>query len=104
MKYQLKATPAKKAQFDKCQTNQEKREFYYNVFLLDPNASQKSARKECLERQTTTNTQAAGRTTKPETGKPQGARPEHPEFESLCNQAVEGLEDFMRSKLGLPLV
>ena len=33
-----------------------------------------------------------------------GSSARAPGVESLCNQAVEGLEDFMRSKLGLPLV
>ena len=70
-----------------------KREFYYNVFLLDPNVSKKSVHKESLERLQEVSTVTSGWMTKFQIAKLQGADPQDPDFQNLADLAVEGLEE-----------
>ena len=69
-----------------------KRQFYYNVFLLDANASKKEIHKSSLERLTDESTKLKGWVTKWEVGKLHGADPAMPNFEALCDAACEGLK------------
>ena len=59
-----------------------KREFYYNVFLLDPNVSKKSVHKESLERLQEVSTVTSGWMTKFQIAKLQGADPQDPDFQN----------------------
>ena len=98
MSYQLKklakeGKPGMKAQYEKLKGMHEKRDFYYNVFLLDPSMSSKEVHKESLEKASSTSSTVRGWMTKWEIGKIQGATPELPNFESLCDKAVEGLKE-----------
>ena len=72
---------------------QGKREFYYNVFLLDPEQSTKAVHKESLEKLTVESTTVKGWMTKWEIGKLQGADPSLKNFEALCGSACEGLPE-----------
>ena len=74
-------------------TQRAKREFYYNVFLLDPSVSKKSIHKESLERLQEKETVARGWLTKYQIAKLQGADPQDPEFKELADLAVQGLEE-----------
>ena len=74
-------------------TQKAKREFYYNVFLLDPSVSKKAIHKESLERLQEKETVARGWLTKYQIAKLQGADPQDPEFALLADLAVEGLEE-----------
>ena len=64
-------------------SQQAKREFYYNVFLLDPNVSQKAVHKESLERLQENETTTKGWMTDPL----------DPDFKQLCKAACEGLKE-----------
>ena len=81
--------------------HQSKREFYYHVFLLDPNVAKKEVHKESLQRHTTTNTTVKGWMTKWQIGKLEGGSPVLPGFESLCDSAVEGLPSRRHENEGL---
>ena len=81
--------------------HQSKREFYYQMFLLDPNVAKKEVHKESLQRHTTTNTTVKGWMTKRQIGKLEGGSPVLPGFESLCDSAVEGLPSRKRENEGL---
>ena len=71
---------------------QTRREFYYQVFLLDPTVAKKEIHKESLERLKVQNTLTKGWFTKWDIGKMEGADPSLPMFEDLCTAAVEGLK------------
>ena len=70
-----------------------KREFYYNIFLLDPDVAHKQVHKESLQRHTEESTVEKGWMTKWKIGKLEGADPSLPNFESLCDLAVKGLAE-----------
>eukprot|EP00435_Cladocopium_sp_Y103_P037955 s3731_g10.t1 len=74
-------------------TQKAKKEFYYNVFLLDPSVAKKAIHKESLERLKEKETVARGWLTKYQIAKLQGADPQDPEFPLLADLAVEGLEE-----------
>eukprot|EP00435_Cladocopium_sp_Y103_P009773 s119_g2.t1 len=70
-----------------------KRDFYYSVFLLDPNVSKKSVHKESLERLKEVSKVTSAWLTKFQIAKLQGADPQDPEFSTLADSAVDGLEE-----------
>lgn len=72
---------------------QAKREFYYNVFLLDPAVSHKAVHKESLERLQEKETVTKGWMTAYQIGVLQGADPADPDFKELCLAACEGLKE-----------
>ncbi len=74
-------------------TQAEKRQFYYEVFLLDPLVSQKSVHKEACQRNYSLQRQVEGWMTKVEIGKLEGADPCMPNFLELCDAAVQGLPE-----------
>ena len=74
-------------------TQKAKREFYYNVFLLDPAVSKKAVHKVSLERLQETEKVKKGWLTKFQIGTLQGANPNDPNFATLCDLAVKGLEE-----------
>ena len=73
------------------QGHMAKRDFYYNIFLLDPDVAHKQVHKESLQRHTEESTVEKGWMTKWKVGKLEGADPSLPNFESLCDLAVKGL-------------
>ena len=79
------------AQWDKAKSQSDKRTFYYEVFLLDPQVSQKEVHKESLQKHTSLQKAVSGWMTMWEIGKLEGADPSLPSFESLCKAAVDGL-------------
>eukprot|EP00438_Fugacium_kawagutii_P015173 Skav227598 [mRNA] locus=scaffold1141:276903:278063:- [translate_table: standard] len=78
--------------FDEAKGGLAKRQWYYQMFLLDPNCSSKEVHKSSLERLTTENTNLKGWVSKWDVGKMQGADPQLPNFEELCDAACEGLK------------
>ena len=77
--------------FAGCKTQAEKCQFYYEVFLLDPDVSTKEVHKESLQKHSSLQRQVEGWMTEWEVGKLEGADPSLPNFESLCKAAVAGL-------------
>ena len=95
--YQLKSLEkagksSLKKSFQACQSQQAKRRWYYNIFLLDPAISKKEVHKESLEKASTENSISRGWVTKWKVGELEGANPQAHDFEELCDGAVEGLE------------
>ena len=74
-------------------SQQAKRDFYYNVFLLDPAVSKKEVHKESLERLQEKETTTKGWMTQFQVGVLQGADPQDPAFKDLCEAACEGLPE-----------
>ena len=74
-------------------TQAEKRQFYYEVFLLDPLVSQKSVHKEASQKNYSLQRQVEGWMTKWEIGKLEGADPCMPNFQDLCEAACKGLPE-----------
>ena len=99
MRYQMQVLQKQKksthlhSQWAGCKTQLAKRQFYYEIFLLDPNVAQKTVHKESLQRQTAQNTVVSGWMTKWEIAELEGANKHHPLFETLADAAVEGLEE-----------
>eukprot|EP00438_Fugacium_kawagutii_P006963 Skav203629 [mRNA] locus=scaffold935:952418:955477:+ [translate_table: standard] len=78
--------------FDEAEGGLAKRQWYYQMFLLDPTCSSKEVHKSSLERLTTENTNLKGWVSKWDVGKMQGADPQLPNFEELRDAACEGLK------------
>ena len=96
MKLSKEGKPALRNAWEKASqagSQQAKREFYYNVFLLDPNVSQKAVHKESLERLQEKETTTKGWMTAYQIGVLQGADPLDPDFKELCTAACEGLKE-----------
>ena len=74
-------------------TQAEKRQFYYEVFSLDPLVSQKSVHKEASQKNYSLQRQVEGWMTKWEIGKLEGADPCMPNFQDLCEAACKGLPE-----------
>ena len=94
--YQLKqlqkaGKPSLKKAFDQCKGQQQKREFYYNVFLLSPEVAQKEVHKESLEKATVQSGSEEGWLAKWEVAKKEGVLESNPDFESLADDAVADL-------------
>eukprot|EP00438_Fugacium_kawagutii_P023956 Skav232718 [mRNA] locus=scaffold4051:112161:115811:- [translate_table: standard] len=70
-----------------------KRDFYYNVFLLDPQVAKKSVHKQSLERLQEKDLVSRSWLTKFQVAKLQGADPQDPQFAMLADLAVQGLEE-----------
>ena len=68
-----------------------KRKRYYEQFLLDPDVSHKQVHKMSLEKAKTTEKVQKGWVTKYTVGTLEGANPHAPNFEALCDAAVEHL-------------
>ena len=74
-------------------SQQHKREFYYNIFLLDPEQSSKQVHKESLEKLTISQKTVKGWMTATEVGKLDGLDPMDSDFKTLCKAACEGLKE-----------
>ena len=73
-------------------SQQAKRDFYYNIFLLDSSVAKKEVHKTSLERLTETEKSLKGWMTSFQIAKLQGADPQDPNFKELEKAAVQGLE------------
>ena len=69
-----------------------KRKWYYEVFMLDPEVSKKACHKTSLQEKGTESSLQKGWVTKYVVGKMEGANPNSPDFEELCDAAVTSLE------------
>ena len=69
---------------------QEKREFYYNIFLLGPNVSKKEVHTQSLQKVTSLNKALEGWMTKWEVAKLEGAGPAQPDLEALADLGCAG--------------
>ena len=74
-------------------SQQEKREFYYNIFLLDPNVAKKEVQKQSLQQVTSLKKAVEGWMTKWEVAKLEGADPAQPDFEALADLVAQGLPE-----------
>ena len=72
---------------------QQKREFYYNIFLLDPEQSSKQVHKESLEKLTVSQKTIKGWMTAAQIGKLDGLDPMDSDFKTLSQAACEGLKE-----------
>ena len=69
-----------------------KRKWYYEVFMLDPEVSKKACHKTSLQEKGAESSLQKGWVTKYVVGKMEGANPNSPDFEELCDAAVTSLE------------
>ena len=81
-----------KKSFNACQSQQAKRKWYYNIFLLDPAISKKEVHKISLEKASFESTTSRGWITKWKVGELEGANPQAANFEELCDDAVQGMD------------
>ena len=73
-------------------SQQVKRDFYYNIFLLDSSVARKEVHKTSLERLQETEKSVKSWMTSFQIAKLQGADPQGPSFKELEKAAVQGLE------------
>ena len=81
-----------KKSFNACQSQQAKRKWYYNIFLLDPAISKKEVHKISLEKASFESATSRGWITKWKVGELEGANPQAANFEELCDDAVQGMD------------
>ena len=75
---------------DKCASQAEKRNFYYNVYMLDPSVSAKAVLKKDIDMQGTVTTEQEGWWTQDQIC---GHKPHNPAYKELAVAAVAGLEE-----------
>ena len=96
MAYRLKALSAKgdtilKEGYAACQTQQEKRQLYYEHFLLDPSASEKTVLKKDSEQQHDIEDVTDGWFTMEKKAEYKGIRPSYEKYQEKCQACVKGL-------------
>ena len=96
--YQTKALAKKgkgdlQKQWENCRTQAEKRNWYYNIFLLSPEVSVKQVHKSSLEKAKQVSGEQEGWVTKWAAAKLVGIPENHPEFDALADDAVAGLPE-----------
>ena len=111
MNYKLKALAAKgdtelAKQFGSCKSQQEKRSFFYNVYLLDPKVSSKTVAKRDVEEDNDIEDEQAGWWTAEVIAEWKGIKPGCLNYEAKVQASVEGLmerdhEDKALAKLGV---
>ena len=111
MNYKLKALAAKgdtdlAKQFASCKTQQEKRAFFYNVYVLDPKVSSKKVAKRDVEEDNDIENEEEGWWTAEVIAEWKGIKPGCSNYEAKVQAAVEGLnerdhEDKALAKLGV---
>ena len=111
MNYKLKALAAKgdsslAKQFASCKTQQEKRAFFYNVYVLDPMVSNKTVAKRDVEEDNDIENEEEGWWTAEVIAEWKGIKPGCSNYEAKVQAAVEGLnerdhEDKALAKLGV---
>lgn len=79
--------------YNKCQSQAEKRNFYYNVYMLDPSVSAKAVLKKDLDMQGTVTTEQEGWWTQDQICGHKGVLPHNPAYKELAVAAVKGLEE-----------
>lgn len=79
--------------YDKCASQAEKRNFYYNVYMLDPSVSAKAVLKKDIDMQGTVTTEQEGWWTQDQICGHKGVLPHNPAYKELAVAAVAGLEE-----------
>ena len=79
--------------YDKCASQAEKRNFYYNVYTLDPSVSAKAVLKKDIDMQGTVTTEQEGWWTQDQICGHKGVLPHNPAYKELAVAAVAGLEE-----------
>lgn len=93
LELQKKGKGSLKKAFEVCKSQEQKREFYYNVFLLSPDVAKKEVHKESLQKAATVSGSEEGWLTKWDVAKKEGVHESHPDFDALANDAVKGLQE-----------
>ena len=93
-------------QYANCKTQQEKRSFFYNVYMLDPEVSQKTVQKKASDSKRDVMTVKEGWWTKEQIAQDNGLHPMMKDFETLAEACVQGLnwrphEDENLARLGI---
>ena len=101
-----KGKPELKEQYSLCKTQQEKRDFFYNVYMLDPEVSSKKVRKQDSDKQKEQVSTMEGWWTKEQIAKDKGILPHMDNYKALTDASVAGLqerphEDEQLAKLGV---
>ena len=79
--------------YQNCGTQAEKRNFYYNIYMLDPSVSAKAVLKKDLDMQGTVTTEQEGWWTQDQICGHKGVLPHNPRYQELAGAAVAGLEE-----------
>ena len=101
-----KGKPELKEQHSQCRTQAEKRDFFYNVHLLDPDVSSKTVRKFDSDKQKEQVSTMEGWWTKEQIAQDKGILPHMDNYKALTDASVAGLqerphEDEQLAKLGV---
>ena len=101
-----KGKPELKEQYSQCRTQAEKRYFFYNVYLLDPDVSSKTVRKFDSDKQKEQVSTMEGWWTKEQIAQDKGILPHMDNYKALTDASVAGLqerphEDEQLAKLGV---
>lgn len=101
-----KGKPELKEQYNSCKTQQEKGDFFYNVYLLDPEVSSKTVRKFHSDKQKEQVSTMEGWWTKEQIAQDKGILPHMDNYKALTDASVAGLqerphEDEQLAKLGV---
>ena len=79
--------------YSKCQTQQEKREFFYTTYSLDPEVSKKTVAKTDLDSESTVKKSTHGWFTKDQVAQDKGIMPNNSRYSELCDASVAGLKE-----------
>ena len=79
--------------YKKCKAQQEKRDFFYNTYSLDPSVSSKGVQKLDEDMQTRKSTEKPGWYTKEQVAESKGILSSNPRFVELCDASVAGLKE-----------
>ena len=98
--------PELKDQYNLCKTQQDKKDFFYNVYLLDPEVSSKKIRKLDSDKQKEQVSTMEGWWTKEQMAQDKGILPHMDNYKALTDASVAGLqerphEDEQLAKLGV---
>ena len=101
-----KGKPELKEQYSQCKTQAEKSDFFYNVYLLDPEVSSKQVKKLDSDKQKEQVSTMEGWWTKEQIAQDKGILPHMDNYKALTDASVAGLqerphEDEQLAKLGI---
>ena len=77
----------------KCHSQQEKREFFYTTYSLDPEVSKKAVTKSDLDSESTVTKSTTGWFTKDQVAQDKGVLPSNPRYSELLDASVAGLKE-----------
>ena len=79
--------------YQKCHSQQEKREFFYTTYSLDPEVSKKAVTKSDLDSESTVTKSTTGWFTKDQVAQDKGVLPSNPRYSELLDASVAGLKE-----------